>query len=53
MRISRTAAGAPKGLPVGVSVIYRASAPPGQAGRWFIEQLRDFFEQSREPAVTQ
>jgi len=43
----------PKGLPVGVSVIYRASAPPGQAGRWFIEQLRDFFEQSREPAVMQ
>lgn len=43
----------PKGLPVGISVVYRASDPPGQAGRWFIEQLRDFFQQNREPAVTQ
>ena len=41
----------PEGLPVAVSVVYRASAPPGQAGRWFIEQLRDSLEQSREPAV--
>jgi DNA-binding transcriptional LysR family regulator len=43
----------PKGLPVGVSIVYRPSAPPGQAGRAFIEQLRDYFEQTREPAVTQ
>ena len=42
----------PKGLPVAVSIIYRESAPPGQAGRWFIKQLKNFFAQSREPAVT-
>jgi DNA-binding transcriptional LysR family regulator len=34
-----------KGFAVGMSAVYRKDAPPGTAGRWFIDRLK------REPAI--
>jgi DNA-binding transcriptional LysR family regulator len=31
---------APKGFVISMHAVYRADAPPGIAGRWFIDQLR-------------
>jgi DNA-binding transcriptional LysR family regulator len=36
---------APANFAMGMSVVYRTDAPPGTAGRWFINQLK------RDPAV--
>jgi len=46
----------PGGHVITMSAIYRTDSPPGPAGRWFIERLKqDDAQQSREmtaPAIT-
>jgi DNA-binding transcriptional LysR family regulator len=34
------AADAPEGYVVAISAVYRTDAPPGIAGRWFIDRLK-------------
>lgn len=35
---------APEGFVVAMSAVYRTEAPPGIAGRWFIDRLKQGFE---------
>ena len=39
---------APDGFVVAMNAVYRTDAPPGIAGRWFIDRLKQAFE-SRAP----
>ncbi|HWZ63477.1 MAG TPA: LysR family transcriptional regulator [Steroidobacteraceae bacterium] len=42
---------APQGFTVAMSAVYRTEAPPGIAGRWFIDRLRESTGKGREAAA--
>jgi DNA-binding transcriptional LysR family regulator len=42
---------APQGIAISMRAVYRADAPPGIAGRWFIERLKERSKARAETTV--